>query len=260
MKNKLAICSYFGDSVNWGGIYIDHVNKFFNQIKNQVDTLNKINQANLNPLIVVLENKSKDETESHIRNHQKLNPNITFIKFFENYEEIKVASVASEKRYWILSLIGNTVLETAKCFDTEYILWVESDLLMPDPETLHKLISKMDEDKSISILSPIIFINHGKHIKRFYDTWGYECSDGSKWINEAPYHRNLQNEDQYLDMNSVGSCALMRREALQGVNFGKNCFVELCKNVKKNNGKILLDKNLEIYHPAENGFVNQRWV
>lgn len=259
MKNKLTICTYFGDSVHWCGIPIDHVNKFFNQIESQVRSFNKINESELNPQIVVLENKSKDKTEEHLRFHQKLNPNITFIKFFENYEEIKIASEGSERRYWILSLIGNVVLEVGKCFGSEYILWVESDLLMPDPETIYKLISKMDEDKSISILSPIIFIKLNES-KVFYDTWGYESLDGSKWTNEPPYNQNLQKESRYLEMNSIGSCALMRSEALQGVNFGNNCFVELCKQIKNKNGKILLDKDLEIYHPSQYGFVEKRWI
>lgn len=259
MKNKLAICSYFGDSVHWHGIHINHVNKFFFQIKNQIEYFNKATNSDLDPQIVVLENKSTDRTEDDVRFHQRINPNITFIKFFEKYENIKIASVESDKRYWILSLIGNTVLEVAKCFNTEYILWVESDLVMPDPATIHKLISKMDEDKNVAIVSPIIFININNQ-KIFYDTWGYECKDGSKWTNHAPYNKNLDTPDQYIEMNSIGSCALMRTEILKDVNFGKNCFVELCQKIKSKDGVILLDKNTEIYHPCDHGFVNKRWV
>jgi hypothetical protein len=259
MKNKLSICSYFGDSVHWHGINIDHVNKFFFQIDNQIKIYNQHTNRDISPQIVVLENKSIDKTEEHIRFHQKINPNITFIKFFENYETIKIASIESNKRYNILSLIGNTVLEVAKCFESEYILWIESDLIMPNPETIYKLISKMDEDENISILSPIVFIDiNGEKI--FYDTWGYECEDGSKWTNQAPFNKNYTNDNQYINMNSIGSCGLMRTKVLKNVNFGKNCFIELCKNVKNKNGKIVLNTEIEIYHPSAHGFVNKRWI
>ena len=61
-------------------------------------------------------------------------------------------------------------------------------------------------------------------------------------------------------MSSVGSCGLIKSDLIRkGYSFNDGAFVELCRQVKENGYKIILDKKLNIYHPS-NVLINGRWV
>ncbi len=270
MKN-IAICSLFKDSVRWHSIETDQVNRFFNTIEEQKQNLNK----NFNLSINVLENDSQDETERHIRINQKKNKNVNFLKLSDDLDFGPVRSVSSAKRINALGFLANLLFSFAKNFNPDYILWTESDLIFPQKDTINQLVEKMESDKTISAISPIIFAKlvmrpggfvkskDGKLLnseKVFYDTWAYKNKNGSTWTNQPPYNIEYYlTKERYMEMDSVGSCCLVRASDVKDLNFDNEAFKGLCSQIISNGGKILLDKELEIYHPT-NYYIENRFI
>lgn len=252
---SLAACGYFRDSMLWYGVEINQVSRFFGQLHQQERSLYSKGILERPIEIVTLESGSKDHTESTIRQIIDDRPNTTLIKQGKAYCKNEVASTGEEERFKPLATIGNIVLETAKCLDTDYIFWTESDIIIDNPYLLANLVEKMEEDNSISILAPIIYIGNW-----FYDTWGYKSIDNSCWTNEFPYNHMFLNGERYIDMLSIGSTCLMRTNHMKNINFGDNCFLSLCESVINNSGRIVLDKELYVQHPSENGHVKGRWI
>lgn len=270
MKN-IAICSLFKDSVSWHGIKTDQVNKFFENINTQKQNLNE----NFDIFINVLENNSTDDTEKHIRANQKKYKNVNFLKLSDSLCTGEVRSVATKERINALGFLANLLFSFTKNFNSDYILWTESDLIFPQKDTINQLVEKMESDKSISAISPVIFIdtiitkkgfacdeNHKllKGNKYFYDTWAYENKNTSKWTNYPPYNIEYAiTRERYIEMNSVGSCCLFRTSDVKDISFDNDAFKGICSKIISNGGKIFLDKELEIMHPT-NYYIKERLI
>lgn len=256
----ITVCSYFRDSMVWHDIKTNQVNKFFEQINQQSEFL-KSKGLDINFNLVLLENGSKDNTNEVILENIKNNKNATFIKLCENLTNIPVGSNERKERFINLSKIGNVIIETAKQIDSDYIFWIESDLLLPDESTIYNLLQKIEEDENIGIVAPIIFIKNLDNNIHFYDTWAYQSEDKTIWTDRYPYNEvYISSNERYIKMNSIGSCCLMKSKHMENVNFGKNCFRELCAKMKGEQKQIILDTKTVIWHPSDNGFIKQRWI
>jgi len=150
-------------------------------------------------------------------------------------------SVDTPERMAHLGEIGNFLRDaTLQMEPTDFIVYVESDLLIRDTELFSKLAAH-----NVDIVSPIIY--HG-NTEAFYDTWGYLDQFGDRWSAHPPYSRYLA-QDGLCPMMSVGSCVMMKWNVLEVTKWGPNAFRSWCSNALMNNKKIWVDKNLSIYHP-----------
>lgn len=271
MKN-IAVCSLFKDSVSWHGIQTDQVNKFFETMDTQKQNLSE----NFDISISVLENNSTDDTEKHIRANQKKYENVHFLKLSDSLNLGEVRSVSSSERINALGFLANLLFSFAKNFNSEYILWTESDLIFPQKDTINQLVEKMESDKSISAISPVIFFDAdmsengnfkcdsngklSKGYKYFYDTWAYENKNTSTWTNNPPYNIEYAlTKERYIEMNAVGSSCLFRTADVKDISFDDQAFKGICSKIISNGGKIFLDKELEILHPT-NYYMKQRLI
>lgn len=249
--SDIAVCSYFRDSNVWHGRDIGQVSRFFRQILSQ-----KIEK---DFIFSLLEGGSKDGTLASI--HQWKENIVSKVHLIEDeVVNTNVASTVSADRFKNLSRIGNKVLNQAKDFNTKYIFWQESDLIIGE-NLLHRLLAFTEEEpwqNTLAIAPVPMFSWQGQDL--FYDTWAFEGSKGEKWGNPDLY-KLMCYQDELRPMKSIGSCALLNAELLRkyNIDFGEGCFPELCKQGKSFGLNIYCDTGSMIKHPSEH-YIEGRMV
>jgi len=203
----------------------------------------------------LLEGDSQDNTQDVLNEYANRNKNIHLIQKGATYNA--VSSTEDPNRIASLSRLGSTVIDAAKD-QCEYVLFVESDLILPPNLLVYCFDAMLNHNlENPGIISPIPLLENQNV---FYDTWGFRNLDGSRWNSHPPYHPVLAQHDRFIPMSSIGSCALIKGEALrQGANFYEGAFVEMCRRVRELGYNIYADKAQSIRHPASN-LVHGRWV
>lgn len=247
-KYKIGVCSFFRDSMNWYGHQINHVHNYFSQIGNQENAPEDI-------AVFVLEGDSKDNTYETLLEYQKIHDNIFVIKDNVTFD-VPVASTLNSNRFEQLSRLGNILFNASKWF-CDYIVWIESDLLIPN-NLLHSLLADIQFLENTGIVAPITML---KTQNQFYDTWGFINMDGSTWDNGPPFSKVLDTDKRFIQMLSVGSCMIIDAKVLRdGASVGTNgCFRELCRQTCERAYNIYIDKQLTVWHPSSEIVVN-RWI
>lgn len=233
--------------MNWHGKQINQVHNYFNQIAHQENGPDEVG-------VFVLEGDSKDDTYNTLIKYQAVDPNIFVIK--DNITcAIPVESTLNPNRLLQLARISNIVLESAKWF-CDYIVWLESDLLIPT-NLFQVLLQDIQFLEKAAIVAPITML---KTQNQFYDTWGFINTDGSTWDNGQPFSKVLATDKRFIQMQSIGSCAIIDTAVLRsGASFGQNCFRELCRQTRERGYNIYIDKQLIVHHPSSELLVN-RWI
>jgi hypothetical protein len=138
------------------------------------------------------------------------------------------------------------------CFDLipselrySHVLWLESDLCFP-PELLRRLLSH-----DVDVVAPMIWLGGN-----FYDSWGFRDINGRRWSNKPPYHPKYRTM-KLMEMGSVGSCVLFRREILDaGIRFKgtyeNGLLVGMCQDARAKGFKVFADTSTAILHPVDN--------
>lgn len=135
------------------------------------------------------------------------------------------------------------------CFDLipadsqhTHVLWLEADLCFP-PELLDRLLVR-----EVDVVSPMIYLGGV-----FYDTWGFRDLKGQKWTNLAPFHPDYR-PFALMEMGSVGSCVLFRRNVLDaGIRFKgtyeNGLLVGMCQDARAKGFRVFADTATAILHP-----------
>ena len=124
-----------------------------------------------------------------------------------------------------------------------HVLWLESDLAFPLDLLTRLLSCKVD------IVAPMVWIGG-----QFYDTWGFRDISGRKWSNSPPYHPNYRS-NSLMEMGSVGSCVLIRREVLDaGIRvrgpYETGLLVGICNDARSKGFRVFADTSTAILHPV----------
>jgi hypothetical protein len=154
-------------------------------------------------------------------------------------------SCVDAERFLVLSVLGNLALQSVFA-DSDYVLWLESDLIVTDDNTLLKRLVDTSQKYDNAAVAPYIYLNQVRH--QFYDIWGFRIKD--KCFNPfQPYADKIYKEP--FEVQSAGSCVLFpAKYILDGARFNKEeVIVGLCKDVRRRGCKIIADPNLTIYHP-----------
>jgi len=149
--------------------------------------------------------------------------------------------------------VGNACLDlVAQAGPHTHVLWLEADLCFP-PELLQRLLSR-----EVDVVAPVVFLGG-----LFYDIWGFRDLDGKRWTNEAPYHPDYQPM-ALMEMGSVGSCVLFRREVLDaGIRFrgdlDHGLLVGVCSDARRAGFRVWADTSTAILHPVA-AWEAQKWA
>jgi len=250
MTTNIKVGALFRDSQVWHNRYIGQVQRYFRQIDEQrTYGTYKIDE------IVASEGDSKDSTWEALQEEQKHRPNLKLIKM--DGSNLAVQSTGGEERIKELSRLANEVLEQIQ--DADYILWSESDLIWPNEHLILSLLNSFNEVNDLGVVAPLIFLENEWRV--FYDTYIFRSTKDILWQNQHPWIHNFYEYDKYIPMNSVGSCTLIKGEAIRnGARFGNTGFVDLCQNVRDLGLKVVANRSILIYHPNKNGYIQGRRV
>lgn len=149
-------------------------------------------------------------------------------------------STEAPERMAKLSGVGNAILAGVRETD-DALVYVESDLHW-DPETISDLVElAVVRANGFDVFSPLIMAG-----KAFYDIWAFR-KDGKRFNSLPPFWPNLK-EYALLEMDSVGSCLVMRREVAK-IRMTDGALVQWCENARAAGYKIAAVPSKEIHHP-----------
>lgn len=241
-KPVISVCSLFRDSQIWHGHSINQVGRFFKQMV----------IGDLVPdYFFCVEGNSKDTTRKALEYYKDNLDGITILN--QEVSGSEVASIADQTRFRNLSACGNLALNTAKCSDADLILWVESDIVLPENFVYEMVesfkLAKATYGSSVLAVAPVAMQGN----EHFYDTLCFTELGGRKFSNhDLPYFQRYA--ERYMEMESIGTCAIMDADLLRehDIDFGDNCFMELCRKARSCNLRLFCDTEIGISHPAQN--------
>jgi hypothetical protein len=239
--SDIAVCSMFRDSQTWCGRRIGQVDRFFDQLLRQQG----VDAGRLSFFLV--EGNSADDTWARLADWRAvLGPDrMTLLK--HDVTGSAVASVESQARFRNLSAVGNTALRAARDSGAKYVLWLESDFLIPG-DLVARLLGSAGP--GFFCVAPVpVFYKDGR--KQFYDTWAFEGPNGQRWGNHD-LDRLLGVRAQLRPMRSVGSCVLLDGDLMRefSLDCGEGCLPALCRAAGGRHLPIQCDLTLEIEHPC----------
>jgi hypothetical protein len=188
--------------------------------------------------LCILEGDSRDGSYEYLERWAREDPRVTIGRMHVG----AASGIDDRAARW--ARVGNA------CFDLiprdskhTHLLWLESDLCFP-PELLRRLLAHR-----VDIVAPMIFLGG-----LFYDTWGFRDERGCRWTNEPPYHPSFRPW-RLVEMGSVGSCVLFRREILDaGVRFrgpyADGLLVGMCHDARTKGFHVFADTATAILHPV----------
>jgi hypothetical protein len=189
--------------------------------------------------LCILEGDSRDGTWEYLVQWAAEDPRVTIGK--ENVGD----TAEKEDRAARWARVGNACFDLIpEHLDYSHVVWLESDLCFP-PDLFQRLLSH-----NVDVVAPIIWL--GGH---FYDTWGFRDLNGRRWTNNAPYHPQYRPMS-LMEMGSVGSCVLFRREILDaGVRlkgtYENGLLVGMCNDARELGFKVFADTSTAILHPVD---------
>lgn len=187
----------------------------------------------------ILEGDSQDGTWAFLQKWASEDPRISLA------QEQAGEAVEKEDRAARWARVGNSCLDLVPTSGPHtHVLWLEADLCFP-PELLSRLLAHQ-----VDIVAPMIYLGG-----QFYDTWGFRDIEGQKWTNLAPYHPEFKAMS-LMEMGSVGSCVLFRREVLEkGIRFKgtyeNGLLVGMCQDARAVGFRVWADTGTAILHPVD---------
>jgi Cryptococcal mannosyltransferase 1 len=223
LRRKVAVCALFRNSA----AYIDYFRAVMTaQARDHIELV-----------FSLVEGDSTDDSYARLQAWAAADSRVTLSKV----DVEPVTDFADRVSKW--AMLGNVAVEQALATDCTHVLWCESDLVLPF-DLLDQLLAEPAD-----IVAPAIFLG-----TLFYDTWGFRGLDGTRFSNEAPYHREFRHHAR-VPLNSVGSCVLFRRELFdQGVRFrgsyDDGLLVGVCRDAAALGFQTYMDSRIAIVHPT----------
>lgn len=185
----------------------------------------------------ILEGDSQDGSQEFLRQWADEDPRIQI-----GQEHVGDA-VEQEDRAGRWARVGNACFQLIPPESSHsHVLWLEADLCFP-PELLARLLAR-----EVDIVAPMIYLGGV-----FYDTWGFRDTNGRRWTNTTPFHPDYK-PFSLMEMGSVGSCVLFRREVLDaGIRFKgtyeNGLLVGMCNDARVKGFRVFADTATAILHP-----------
>lgn len=241
---NIAIASIFRDSQRWRDKQICQVDKYMAAyLPYHCD-------------IYCLEGDSEDDTLAVLTEYEKReHPRIKLFKF--DVKTQFLGSIEDATRISGIALAQETLRQQIPYDRYDYVLWIESDIIVPS-NFISNLMAHL-ETSGADIIAPLVWIQQNGE-PMFYDSWGYICN-GQRFPNHKKEKFLRRRKQLYHNMDSIGTCALMRSYVLSNTTFGTNGFRSFCEQAKENKYKIVCTTSPEVYiqHPSTECIEN-RWI
>ncbi len=151
-------------------------------------------------------------------------------------------STEAPERMKALQYVGNGILEAVQP-DVDVLVYVESDLLWR-PGPMVALIEQLDAGVT-DVVAPLVFAG-----ETFYDIFAYRAQ-GERFSPFPPYHRGFAEGADRLEVDSAGSCLVMRGDVARTCRIGESeGLVSFCADVRAHGYHLWVDRRIRIDHPV----------
>lgn len=152
-------------------------------------------------------------------------------------------SIVNAERFRQLAYVGNKILANVPFADADAVIWLESDLIW-EPCVIVELLNHLQWHACVA---PMIM--DSPPANTFYDTWAFRRG-GICFVKQSPYHAGMMGGDHMVEMDSVGSCVVMRADAIRGVIVPEDdVLVGVCRQIKDKGGRVFMDTSQKVFHP-----------
>jgi hypothetical protein len=143
-----------------------------------------------------------------------------------------------------IAKVRNIMLESALKTDSEYIWFVDSDIVEFQNDILQYLLAANRD-----IVAPLVLLE--KTRTWFYDCWSFRKGIHSFFI-PPPYFPGMDITGPPVELNSVGCCYLVKTKAARVSEFGiseeGSEHVTFCKGLKDAGYGIFVDPSISVHH------------
>lgn len=154
-------------------------------------------------------------------------------------------SVVNAERFANLSKVWNAIW-TRIPQDADAVVFVEADLIW-EPATI---LALLDDLAHVPAVAPMIMLEREGWPKGFfYDNWGY-WRGGIQIRTMPPYFADLTSDADLLELDSAGSCLVMRGNVARRVTWPPEDVIRgVCRQIREGGDSVWLDANLSVVHP-----------
>lgn len=229
----VMVLSLFRNSERAGLIRVGGVGKYW-------ETISQLTYPKELLSFCWLEGDSVDNTYSQLANLAHSHSNIYLHQFQTGRPQYP--SVVDAGRMHHLSNLGRKTVELIRQSpSTDYVLFMESDLLISDPDMIQKLMAV-----GADVAAPMVVYDVGG---AFYDTWGFVDIHGMTFHPMHPYHPDVEKKAP-IPMSSVGSCFLAKREVYERCDYvGEDAFRSFFSDVNRHGYRVVACPDVHIIHP-----------
>ncbi|HXU05425.1 MAG TPA: hypothetical protein VN903_30915 [Polyangia bacterium] len=142
-------------------------------------------------------------------------------------------------RWRALSWVCNGILDHVTA-DIDALVYVETDLIWT-PDTMLALLAHLEQ---VPAVAPMCFAGEA-----FYDIWGH-IKGGINFGPFPPYHDDLLPPPALTQVDSAGSCLVLRGEVARCVRYGPDDLVRgLGRSIYQQGYSLWVDPALRVDHP-----------
>lgn len=154
-------------------------------------------------------------------------------------------SIINAQRFRQLAHVGKRIF-AAIPEEADIVAYVESDLIW-EPATLLALIERVASGQAATIAPMVLLRRAGWADDSFYDGYCFRAED-RHFAHYRPYHA-VYRPDQPFQVDSVGSCVVMRGEIARSLTFDEQTiFPDLCGQIRAAGHGVWVDPGCAVYH------------
>ena len=216
-----------------------YLDRYFGQVAN---LRRKLVQQGHTLRMVWVEGDSTDDTFQKLAAYIDNDLRSTLLQV--NHGGKLFASVDDDERWRNISKVCNVLLDQIKEAD-DFVVYVESDLLWTE-DTMLALLDNVHH-AGVDACAPMCF-----HLPTgvFYDTWGHR-KDGQRFLPHSPYHSALVPGMKLTQLDSAGSCIVMRAQVAREARFDppELGIVGFGNTLRKLGFLFWLNSEQRVFHP-----------
>lgn len=227
---NVVICSAFRNSIAYIDRYFDQIDRLANLIARRGDWLS----------LVLGYGDSTDGTPAALFEAAAMSIGARLIDV--SHGGPAFGSVVHEQRFKQLAFIGNKIFANVPD-DADAICWLESDLIW-EPEVIAELLNHLQWHACVA---PCIM--DSPPANTWYDTFVFR-KDGQQFVKPSPYHACMLTGDHMIEMDSVGSCVVMRADVAKQIAVPEeDVLIGVCRQIRDMGEKVFLDSSQKVFHP-----------
>jgi len=150
--------------------------------------------------------------------------------------------VVHGQRFKQLAYIGNKIFANVPD-DADAVIWLESDLIWA-PEVIIELLNHLQWHACVA---PCILDSPSANT--WYDTFVFR-KDGQQFVKPPPYHDCMLTGEHMVEMDSVGSCVVMRADIAKQITVPEeDVLIGVCRQIRGMGERVWLDSSQKVFHP-----------